>query len=243
MYLRQLETMPLPPQLQAKYLARFDELVQRGHAIHASITTKQTPYSSSEVIDIEDLRQWETSYFCLLDLIIPRSSTQRKLLNQQEKSYSQKSALLKKIATLKAIREDFEQGFLEDIALQIEAEIAADYMEQAEGLMSEGQPGRFDHVPAAVLSGAVLEKTLRSLCSKQSPPIAITSAKGIRLTLNPLIEELKKGGIFNELKAKHLRSWADIRNAAAHGEFEKFNRSDVDRMIQGVSDFLATHVA
>jgi len=116
-------------------------------------------------------------------------------------------------------------------------------MEQAEGLMSEGQPGRFDYVPAAVLSGAVLEKTLRSLCSKQSPPIAITSAKGVRLTLNPLIDELKKGGVFNELKAKQLRSWADIRNAAAHGEFEKFNRSDVDRMIQGVSDFLATHVA
>jgi len=61
MYLRQLETMPLPPQLQAKYLARFDELVQRGHTIHASITTKQTPSLSSEVVDTEALRQWETS--------------------------------------------------------------------------------------------------------------------------------------------------------------------------------------
>jgi len=45
----------------------------------------------------------------------------------------------------------------------------------------------------------------------------------------------------NELKAKQLRAWADIRNAAAHGEFDKFKRADVEGMIRGVSDFLATY--
>jgi hypothetical protein len=234
--------MPLPPQLQAKYLARFDELIQRGQVIYASIKTKQTPSLSNEVVDTEALNQWQTSYFSLLDRIIPQSSTQRKLLNPQEKTYSYKSALSKQIATLKAIREDFEQGFLEDLALQIEAEIASDYMAQAEQLLSEGQRGKFDHVPAAVLCGATLEKTLRSLCGKQSPPIPTIKEGGVPLKLNSLIEELKKVGVFNELKAKQLRAWADIRNAAAHGEFEKFARPEVEQMIQGVSDFLATHM-
>jgi hypothetical protein len=62
------------------------------------------------------------------------------------------------------------------------------------------------------------------------------------LTLNPLIEELKKAGVFNELKAQQLCSWADIRNAAAHGKFDDFNRLDVEIMIEGVKDFLGTYM-
>ncbi len=42
---------------------------------------------------------------------------------------------------------------------QFEAEIAADYMGQAEELLNEGSSGKYDHVPAAVLAGAVLEKS------------------------------------------------------------------------------------
>ncbi len=123
--------------------------------------------------------------------------------------------------------------------LQVEAEIAADYMGQAEQLLAEGQSGKYDHVPAAVLSGAVLEKALRTLCGKQVPPIATVNSKGEPLTLNPLIEALKKAGVFNELKAKQLRAWADIRNKAAHGEFDQFSRHDVEAMIRGIEDFLA----
>ena len=51
----------------------------------------------------------------------------------------------------------------------------------------------------------------------------------------------KKRKVFNELTAKQLRSWADIRNSAAHGKFEEFNRSQVESMVSGVLDFLARH--
>ena len=99
---------------------------------------------------------------------------------------------------------------------------------------------------AAVLTGAVLEKSLRTLCDQQNPPIltfkTTTKGKSEPLTLNPLIDELKKAAVFNELKAKQLRFWADSRNAAAHGEFDKFSRSDVEQMIEGVKNFLATYM-
>jgi hypothetical protein len=39
------------------------------------------------------------------------------------------------IQLLKAVAEDFEQGFFDDIGEQIEAEIAADYLGQAESLV------------------------------------------------------------------------------------------------------------
>ncbi|HKM58502.1 MAG TPA: hypothetical protein VJX28_07125 [Chthoniobacterales bacterium] len=57
----------------------------------------------------------------------------------------------------------------------MEAEVAADYMGQAEGLLKEGQPGKFDHVSAAVLAGAALEKTLRTFCNEQPPPVSAGS--------------------------------------------------------------------
>jgi uncharacterized protein YutE (UPF0331/DUF86 family) len=87
-----------------------------------------------------------------------------------------------------------------------------------------------------------LEKTLRKLCLTHQPPIAITDSKGDAKTLNPLIDDLKKAGVFNELKAKQLRAWADIRNKAAHGESDQFQRRDVEQMVRGVNNFLTDHI-
>jgi len=146
------------------------------------------------------------------------------------------------IASLMALKESFEKGFLSDIALQIEAEIASDYMGQAESLLREGQSGQFDHVPAAVLAGAVLEKALRTLCGKQQPSVPTTKANDEPKALNLLIDDLKKAGVFNEMKAKQLRSWAAIRNHAAHGEFDQFTRGDVEQMLPGINNFLADYL-
>ena len=60
--------------------------------------------------------------------------------------------------------------------------------------------------------------------------------------LNPLIDPLKKAGVYNEMKAKQLRAWVDIRNHAAHGEFSESKRADVEQMIQGINTFLADYM-
>ena len=82
------------------------------------------------------------------------------------------------ISTLRAIKDDFDTGYLDNLLLQIEAEMAADYMGQAEELLKEGSSGRYDHVPAAVLAGAVLEKGLRKICDVQLPPIPTKGLMG-----------------------------------------------------------------
>jgi len=146
------------------------------------------------------------------------------------------------ISTLRAVKDNFEGGFIADLLVQVETEIAADYMGQAEGLLREGQSGKYDHVPAAVLAGAVLEKALRTLCNQQNTPIPTIKPDGAVKTLNPLIDDLKKAGIFNETKAKQLRAWAAIRNHAAHGEFDQFTRDDVELMLSGIKNFLADYL-
>ena len=91
-------------------------------------------------------------------------------------------------------------------------------MEQAEALLGEGIEGQYDHVPAAVLCGAILEDALRRLCQKQTPPIATAKPDGRKKTMEPqkLIQDLRKAEAFNKLVANQLRSWAKIRNYAAH---------------------------
>jgi len=251
--------MPLPKSLKDKILNRFDTLIQEGQSIYDSIRTepgkvtqsggqfqREIKQSPKIVMDDQAFQEWEVNFRSLLGYVLPQGSIHRQILDPEE-FFNSKHRLENHLAALKAIRADFEQGFLEDITLQIEAEIASDYMGQAENLLSENKTGQFDHVPAAVLSGAVLEKSLRRLCREQIPPIPTTKVhpktkKEEPLTLNPLIEALKKSGLYNNRQADQLHVWAKIRNAAAHGKFEEFNRLDVERMLQGIRDFLASQM-
>lgn len=245
--------MTLPPDVCNKYLARFDELIQEGERIYKVVKDIPTvhfltsnevirPLTQQELEDRQKLQGWYLNYLSLLDQIIPPRSVHRKLLDETESYFDASNKLNTHIYRLKGLKEDFQKGYLGDLGLEIEAAIVADYMGQAEQLLAEGQSGKYDYVPAAVLAGAVLEKSLRTLCDKQSPSISTVHSNGKPLTLAPLIEALKKNNVFNELTAKQLRAWADIRNSAAHGNFDEFNRSQVDLMIQGINNFLALHM-
>ncbi|EGK83701.1 DUF4145 domain-containing protein [Microcoleus vaginatus PCC 9802] len=245
--------MRLPPSILNKYLDRFDELIQEGERIYKVIKDIPTvkfsapgevirPLTQQELEARQKLQGWYLNYLSLLDQIIPPRSVHRKLLDETESYYDASDKLNTYIYRLKGLKEDFQKGYLGDLGLEIEAAIVADYMGQAEQLLAEGQSGKYDYVPAAVLAGAVLEKSLRTLCDKQSPSISRVNNNGKPLTLTPLIDVLKKNNLFNELTAKQLRGWADIRNSAAHGHFDEFNRSQVDLMIQGINNFLATHM-
>jgi hypothetical protein len=247
--------MTLPPSVLNKYLDRFDELIQEGERIYKVIKDVSADgffmdsvqgtrdLTQQEIEDKQKLEGWRLNYFSLLDQIIPPRSAQRQLLDDIGRGSMPPHLLNTRISRLKGLKDDFQKGFLGDLGLEIEAAIAANYMDQAEQLLAEGQSGKYDHVPAAVLAGAVLEKSLRTLCDKQSPPIpTVNNNNGKPLTLTPLIEALKKNNVFNELTAKQLRAWTDIRNSAAHGQFDEFNRSQVDLMIQGINNFLATHM-
>ncbi len=246
--------MSLPPELQKKYLARFDELIAKGESIHKAMKRipgqTHTAYVRGNVNSFPDTYkvdwirfvEWQTSCVALLSQVLLPNSEIWKRVETFEKIKNGKSQLEWGIATLRSIKDNFERGFLADLLVQVGAEIASGYMAQAEGLLSEGQSGKFDHVPAAVLAGAVLEKALRTLCNQQKPPIPTVKPNGDRKTMSPLIDDLKKAGVFNEAKAKQLRALAGIRNHAAHGEFDQFTRYDVKQMLSGINHFLADYL-
>ena len=235
-----------------KLSSRFDSLIAEGEEILRSAEVIPEEHSYNELtgrnykskdsykdIDWPSFVEWRTKTATLLSQVISKNHVHHAAVKSMPALKANESCLEWGISILKAIKNDLEEGFLENVFAQIEAELASDYMGQAEALLTEGQSGRFDHVPAAVLAGAVLEKGLRTLCAAQQPEIPIVTPRGESKTMNPLIEDLKKAGVFNELRAKQLRAWADIRNKAAHGEFDQFKKSDVEQMIQGITNFLA----
>jgi hypothetical protein len=238
--------MILPKHIKSQYISRFDELVSEGASIVNSIQVippgnygNFVMISTSYKWDDRRVEKWKTSCLSLLQPLVSYGTRLHDQVDQFSSATGEKPKMQRALGILEALRDDLEKGFLDDFLLKLEAEVAADYMGQAEALLKEGQSGAFDHVPAAVLSGAVLEKALRTLCDRQHPQIPIKNASGDAKTLNPLIDDLKKAGVFNELKAKQLRAWADIRNKAAHGEFNQFTKSDVEQMLAGISSFLA----
>ena len=83
---------------------------------------------------------------------------------------------------------------------------------------------------------------LRTLCLRHSLPISLVNANDEPRAMNSLIEELKKAEVITEFDAKQLRLWAGTRNFAAHGDFDKVTREDVNRMCSGVQDFLAKYL-
>ncbi len=246
--------MTLPPLLQKKYIARFDELIEVGESILSSVkmipgrrhesfvTGEYSQGPDKQVADWDAFLKWRTNCVSLLSLVIPQDHVHQGIVKSYNKLSNSGDHVRWGLAAMKGLKEDLEKDLLGDLVSQVEGGVAADYMGQAEKLLKEGQSGKFDHVPAAVLTGAVLEKTLRTLCDQQQPPIPTIKANGEPKTLNPLIDDLKKAGLFNEAKAKQLRAWADTRNHAAHGEFDQFNRNDVEQMITGVNNYLADYL-
>jgi len=243
--------MKLPPKLKQKYLSRLEELIRRGEGVpiqnaqvlasNSSITGEKK-YRTVRSADWPKFVEWRTACVTILDQVVPRSSAHRKTVDAFGSLGNDPDKLQFGIAYMKAIREDVETDHLNDIASEIEAEVSADYMGQAERLLTEGTSGNYDHVPAAVLAGAVLEKSLKTLCSQLAPPEPIFSDDGGWLRLNALIDALKKRGVYNELLAKQLRAWAAIRNSAAHGNFNEFDRPQVESMIKGIGIFLSQHM-
>ncbi len=245
--------MGFPPNLRRQYLSRFSELIAEGEGIYNDIEVTESSYESwldeaSKVrhhyrVDWQRFVEWRTKVASLLSNIVPENNVNHRQVINFPSLDNRKDRLEYGISLLKGIKQDFETGFLDDLPNQIEGEIAVDYMAQAENLLEEGHRGKFNHVPAAVLAGAVLEKVLRTLATRQRPQVPTTEQKGRPVRLNALIDSHRKTGTYNEAMAKQLRAWADIRNHAAHGEFEQFSRSDVELMIKGINAFLANYLA
>lgn len=221
--------------LDKKILNRLEELLRLGEKV------KQTRYDRSGVgfiyvgddgIDYELAHQWGTSCLNLLGRSFGADSVHHKNFETLFPKFDDYSPIVQAVGVLRAAKDDYEQGLLFDSRLLIEAEVFDDFLDQATHLLNSGY-----YQPAAVVAGSVLEDSLRKLCLRHEIPV---SAKPKLDTVNA---NLAKQGVYNKLTQKRVTALADIRNKAAHGEWDEFTKADVEDMLRSTRQFMETHFA
>lgn len=211
---------------------RFGELSDQLQ----SLIDSKRPYTNSfgrqcHEIDSDALIEWSVKARNLLSKVCgPESEHYRSFLeNEKTVSYDLYLDKLMRIrAVFLAAKEDFEGGYLRSVRTLVQAEVFDSELEQARALFKGGYV-----TAAAVISGVVLETTLRELCDRTGIPHG---------KLDKMNADLAKAGVYNRLVQKRTTALADIRNSAAHGKPEEFSDADVESMIKDVERFIAEHL-
>lgn len=241
--------MGIADRIKDKYLARLDELIQSGEVIpmrqHSKVTslnflTGEKHYRHYDLASWPEFVEWRTSCIAVLDQVVSTSSLLRKTVDKFHALGNEPSKVQFAVAFLRSVKTELQNGSLDSLALQIESAVLSDYLSQAESILKEST-GELTYVPAAVLAGASLERSLRTICSRLEPSEPVVNDKEDFLGMNALIDVLKRRQVFNEVQAKQLRAWVAIRNSAAHGKFEEFSRHQVEQMLKGITAFIAQH--
>jgi hypothetical protein len=208
---------------------RFDELISLADKVSATQQRNQSAhYGSYDHVDSDMLLRWCVRARNLLVSVCGPDSEHYNTFVEAEKprSFEDNTKILGRVrAVFLAAKEDFEGGYLTSIRHLVRAEVFSTELEQARELLASGYK-----VPAAVISGVVLETNLRSLCDARDVPVG---------KLEKMNADLTKTGQYNSLVQKRITALAAIRNSAAHGKHSEFNEADVSSMIDEIEKLVA----
>ena len=145
--------------------------------------------------------------------------------------YRNANTLIDMVGVLRALRREYDEGYLTTVKGLVRAEVFADFLGMAEHLLEQGYKD-----PAAVLVGGVLEEHLRSLCADRSIP---TETSGRPKKAAAMNADLFRVSAYNKLDQKNVTAWLDLRNKAAHGSYDQYTQEQVRMMLSGVTEFAA----
>lgn len=218
-----------------KTLSKLQEHIQFGERVKQTRYDRSSSYMiymGDDGVDYELAQQWGTNCLNVLSRVFGSESIHYKNFETLYPNFDDYSPITQALGVIRAAKDDYEQGFLFDTRVLIEAEVFDDFLEQAEYLLDAGY-----YQPAAVVIGSVLEDGLRKLCTRHELPLSV------KPKLDTMNADLAKQGAYNKLTQKRITALADIRNKAAHGEWDEFTKADVEDMLRGVRQFMETHFA
>jgi len=212
--------------------ARLDALLVLGDQVLATRQSYGPGIIAGDYVDSALASQWATSCQSFLSRVFGRESDHYLAFSKEIERGIAFSNAKRAQGVMRAAEDDLSAGALFQVRALIEAEVFDDFLEQAEALHKAGY-----YQPAAVVAGAVLEDGLRSLCTTNS--ITIPS----RPKLDTMNSDLAKAGVYSKLVQKKITTLADLRNKAAHGQWDEFDAEDVEEMLAQVRRFMSDFVA
>jgi len=197
--------------------------------------------SRSKYEDLSDLPDEErtelaTRIFAAIERLSPPTSRYVKDAREyMSRHWTVGHLLIRLVGVLKALRADYEEGFLQSIAELIHADLFSDFLEMADHLLEQKYKD-----PSAVIAGSVLEEHLRKLCDKNGIP---TDTGGRPKKADLMNAELATANVFSKLDQKNITAWLDLRNKAAHGRYGEYTQDQVALLVQGIRGFIIRNPA
>lgn len=222
-------SLPPPMSTTDEVKGWADRLLNKGSKVLATERSPRPGVLASNFVDQALFQEWRVQVLNLFERAVSRSDV---YFEQAERVKSRcdvgnARALL---GILRGFRDDVENGGLRRVEGLVSAEVFSDLLDQAEHLLTEGFVA-----PAAGLAGAVLERELRSLCSRES--LKVKRSDG----LSSMNSKLVAARVYSSIKSKKVELWTKIRNDADHGHFDDLDADDVRSMLKGVADFIDEH--
>lgn len=143
--------------------------------------------------------------------------------------------LTARIGIAQALLHDIQKGYFRSFEDLIHGELFGDFLEMADHLQTNGFKDA-----AAVIAGSTLEAHLRQLCKKAAID---TEQAGRPKKAETMKTELAGASVYSKLDQKNVTAWLDLRNKAAHGEYDKYDANQVGLLIQSIRDFITRNPA
>ncbi|MCL4874201.1 hypothetical protein KJ039_08975 [bacterium] len=217
--------------MKEKIDKRFEELIKQGRGL--CTFTEDDYYVSKH--STPNYQAWLSSVANLICIISNENNYYNKELNRLITHSDMTNGITTLVLTrtlglLTSAQTEWSSGLLGEINYIIAAETFDDFLDHAATYHKANKK-----IEAAVLGSAVFEDTIKKLAQKNGIEIKEKS-------IDPLIDELTKIGVFTPVKAKRMKAYAGIRNKALHAEWEGFDIKDVGEMISGVRELIEEYL-
>ena len=213
--------------LEEAFLAQLDELIAEFEAV------RRGPFDDFRQTPIPDVVRFNTRARAAIHRITgdlsPYASQCDEIVHTSPASEGWKMGRLGGVVV--SLRADLAAGYLESLSELIRGDLFADFLEMADHLAAQSYKDA-----AAVVAGSALEAHLRSLAQKAG--VAVQSADGRAKKADTVNAELVKAGAYAKLDQKAVLAWLDLRNNAAHGDYDEYTLEQVNLLIAGVRDFI-----
>jgi hypothetical protein len=215
-------------------IAQIDPLIEQ---VETNTERSDPLYGEYYKTTEADARSMRTRMMSALGRLAPPGSAHRAQAEEIDKKVEHDSRKVVWLAgVLRALRDDYEAGYLRSVTELVHQDLFADFLEMA----SELQQKSFKD-PAAVLAGSVLEEHLRKLATKSG--IDVEKSDRSPKKADTLNTDLAREEIYGKLEQKSVTAWLGLRNHAAHGEYDKYDHAQVAALIRDVRDFMIRHPA
>ena len=212
-----------------RILERLDGLISMGERLLATRHPAPPHVIAPNYVENTLFRQWRTSSLAFLNTLPSEYIYRHEFEACCKTAYHSDSK--HGVAILRAAREDIAGGYLQKVETLVSASVFSDFLEMAQYLLDNGYKD-----PAASLTGAVLEDSLRRICA--SNILTVKSDDNI----SSLNQKLADKGTYNRLHQREVEVWNKLRDYADHGHFDEYKVDDVKDMLAGVQKFLSNYL-